>query len=52
MRNFSFSVTPSDTKGTKLVQKLKADCEKSGTSFSYVVLKALTAYVEKEKVDE
>ena len=49
MRNFSFSVTPSDTEGVKLVQDLKATCARNGTSFSFVILKALQAYVKENK---
>ncbi len=41
-RVISFSVSPTDTKGRKEVKKLKDHCKKTGISFSYLILKAIT----------
>lgn len=37
----SFSMKPSDTEARKQVNKLKKHCEKTGISFSYLVLTAI-----------
>lgn len=38
----SFSILPSDTNGLKQVDKLKKHSKKTGTSFSFLVLKAIS----------
>ena len=37
----SFSVPPTDVEGLKLVKELKAYCEKTGMSFSFLCLEGL-----------
>lgn len=37
----SFSIKPSDKDGRKQVDKLQKHCDKTGISFSYLVLKAI-----------
>lgn len=41
-RVISFSVAPSDKEGIAQVSKLKQHCKKTGISFSFLVLKAIT----------
>lgn len=40
-RVISFSVPPGDTKSRQEVQKLKDYCSKTGTNFSFLVIKAI-----------
>lgn len=41
-RVVSFSVSPTDKKGRQEIKKLKDHCKKTGISFSYLVIKAIT----------
>ncbi len=44
MKNFSFSVKPSDHKVITLIARIKHHCMRNGLSFSYIVVQALKAY--------
>jgi len=41
----SFSVSKNDTANIKLVNELKKECKRTGQNFSWVILKALSQYV-------
>ncbi len=47
-RNISFSVKPSDTEATKLIEDIKLISIRKGISFSFIVIQALKKY----KVEE
>ena len=44
MKNFSFSVKPSDHAIIKMIAKIKQHCMLNGLSFSYIIIEALKAY--------
>lgn len=37
----SFSVSPTDIEGQQQLEKLKLHCKKTGTNFSYLILKGI-----------
>lgn len=43
----TFSIRSKDTELVKLVDNVKKDCLKTGTTFSYVILKALKKYYDR-----
>lgn len=43
---FSFSVKQDDTGGLKTIKQVKDLCEKEGRSFSFIIIKALKAYLK------
>lgn len=47
-RVYSFSIKNTDTEKLKLVQELKQQCDKTGVSFSHIVLKGLQLVKEAE----
>jgi len=46
---YTFSIKENDNSTIKLVEELKLECETTGVSFSFVVLKALKMYNEAMK---
>lgn len=49
-RVISFSVKPGDKLNTDNVDKLKAHSDKTGVSFSYLVLKGIAKVIEELKI--
>jgi hypothetical protein len=47
-RVYSFSVKSTDTQKLAMIQELKDQCDKTGVSFSHVVLKGLQLVKEAE----
>jgi hypothetical protein len=42
----SFSIAPGDTEAGKLVARIKEHCDRTGVTFSHIVMAALKYYVE------
>jgi hypothetical protein len=42
---FSFSVTQDDADGLRTIKQVKDLCKKEGRSFSFIIIKALKAYL-------
>ena len=49
---FSFSLRQDDTGGLETVKKVKEICKKSGTSFSFVIVKALKEWLANKEILE